>query len=676
MKLLNFTIIKLTLCLIIGILLAEYIGIPLNVSLYLALALWVGVAVLFILVRQQTQKHIWFGLLTYLSAISIGILVYNLHDQQQFKRHYSQFITEGHYEQATLNIRERLKPGVFNDKYIVDILEVNHKKAKGKVLLNIKKDSTREPYKVDDVIWTSADFKTLANPLNPNQFDYRNFLRKQYVHHQIFSDRSSLLTLRSKRYTLFGYADALRSEINTKLKAYHFKPEELAIINALILGQRQDMSKTIYDSYTDAGAIHILAVSGLHVGLILMLLTIGLKPLEQLKNGKLIKTILIIILLWSFAVVAGLSASVTRAVTMFSIVAIALHFKRPTNIYNTLAISMFVLLLFKPMFVFDVGFQLSYVAVFAIVTIQPLLYRLWKPKWKWTDYLWQILTVTVAAQFGVAPLSLYYFHQFPSLFFISNLAIIPILGVILGLGLIIIVLALVNVLPQFLADAYGVIISAMNAVMAWVSQQEQFLFRNVPLDAIQVFACYACILSCIVWYIKPSFRRLVVVLISVLFLQGSWMFTSHKHSDDAFIVFHKTKQTLIGQKSRTALNVVHNFDSLTFAKDKILSNFKVGNFMTSQTVDSLKSVYRFRGKTLLVIDSMGIYNVQRFTPQVILLRNSPRINLNRLIDTIHPEIIVADGSNYKSYLARWRATCSKRKLPYHQTDDKGAFILR
>ena len=228
-----------------------------------------------------------------------------------------------------------------------------------------------------------------------------------------------------------------------------------------MLGQRQDISKEIYNSYTQAGAIHILAVSGLHVGIILLLLNFIFKPLIYFKNGNYIKLIVIVLILWSYAVIAGLSASVVRAVTMFTAVAIGMHLKRPTNVYNTLTISAFFLLLFKPMFLFDVGFQLSYLAVLAIVIIQPMLEKLWKPKFKLIDFFWKIFTVTIAAQFGIIPVSLYYFHQFPGLFFLSNLVIIPCLGFILGFGILIIILGLLNLLPNFLASTFGFVICSL-----------------------------------------------------------------------------------------------------------------------------------------------------------------------------------------------------------------------
>ncbi|TXE18900.1 ComEC/Rec2 family competence protein [Psychroserpens burtonensis] len=678
MKLLNFTIIKLTCCVIMGILIAEYLRVPLLISIYTSLILVCLLAVLFLISRNNLHKTIWFGLITILTMTSLGVLIYNTHDQSNFKNHYSWHISEEKLNETPVvfKIRERLKSGNYNDKYIIDILKVNGEKVNGKSLLNIKKDSANRLHKIDDVLLMNAIFRVVNKPTNPNQFDYGKYLGKQYVYHQLFTENTSVLTLKSERSSIFGYADAIRTHINEKLENYNFKPEELAIINALILGQRQDMSKDIYDSYTGAGAIHILAVSGLHVGLILLLLTIGLRPIERIKNGKTIKVVLILILLWLFAIVAGLSASVTRAVTMFSIVAIAMHMKRPTNIFNTLAISMFVLLLVKPMFLFDVGFQLSYVAVLAIVSLQPLLYKLWKPKWKLIDYFWQILTVTVAAQFGVVPLSLYYFHQFPSLFFISNLAIIPFLGMILGLGILIIILAVLNALPQFFADLYGSIISGMNTVVTWVSQQEAFLFKNISINELQVFACYLLIITLAFWYKKPNFKRLAFALISILCLQSAWLFTDYQNSNNEFIIFHKSRKTLIAKKIKSTLHTAHNLDSISWSKDRVITNFNVGNFITTNTLDTLKSVYIFQDKTILIIDSLGVYAVKSFKPDYVLLRNSPRINIDRMIDSIQPKYIIADGSNYTSYVNRWEQTCIKRKLPFHHTSKKGAFIIK
>lgn len=678
MKLLNFTILKLTLCLSVGILVAHFISIPLNVSLYLTFLLLAVFSIVFFVSKNQLKKTIWFGCVTFMTTISLGIFIYNIHNQQNHKHHYSKYISVGDKTEniITFRIREKLKPGVFHNKYIIDILKINDQKVSGKSLLNVAIDSTQSSYKVDDVFMTSTAFKEVTHPLNPNQFDYKNYLEKQYVYHQLFTEKHSLIGSTPNKHTLFGYADQLRETINIKLRPYPFKPDELAIINALLLGQRQDISEEIYNSYINAGAVHILAVSGLHVGIVLLLLNFAFKPIEYIKHGKAIKVVLILLILWGFAIIAGLSASVTRAVTMFSIVAIAMNWKRPTNIYNTLAISIFILLLFKPMFLFDVGFQLSYLAVLGIVAIQPLLYKLWKPPLKPLDFFWKIFTVTIAAQFGIVPISLFYFHQFPGLFFISNLAIIPCLGLILAYGIIVILLALLNILPEIVATFYGQIISTMNRIVNWVSKQEQFLLTDIPLTILQVFAWYILIITLLNFCKHRTISNLKLTLISILLLQGVFIYNNYTHSTSEFIIFHKNRFTVIGQKNSDELKVHHNMDSLAMNHDHVIKNFKIGNFIAQTEEDAIQAVYQINNKKLLVIDSLGVYKVKSFKPNFVLLRNSPKINLNRLIDSLQPELIIADGSNYKSYVANWKNTCTKQKLPFHSTGEKGAFIMR
>lgn len=677
MKLLNFTIIKLTICLIIGILIAYFTNVSLTYSLNASAFLLLVLLIFYLIAIKQFTKTVWFGFLAFLTTISIGILITNLHNQQHFKNHYSQkiLIENSSDQSVTFRIKAVLKPSLYHNKYIVDILKVEGKSVSGKLLLNIQKDSLHKSLKVDEIFITTTPLENIKAPLNPNQFDYKHYLEKQYIYHQLYTENQKLFKVSSNKHTLFGFSDALRETINLKLGTFDIKPDELAIINALLLGQRQDISKATYNNYTNAGAIHILAVSGLHVGIILLLLSYVLKPIEYFKHGLLIKTVLLVILLWGFALIAGLSASVTRAVTMFSIVAIAVNLKRATNIYNTLAISMFVLLLFKPMFLFDVGFQLSYLAVFGIVWTQPLLYKIWKPKYRILDFFWKVFTVTLAAQIGVIPISLFYFHQFPGLFFISNLAIIPVLGIILGFGILVIVLALLNLLPEFLAQFYGTIISWMNNLIAWVAQQEQFLFKDIFFGILQLFVAYFFIIASILFLKKKNTIRLQLILVSIVLIQAAFIYNKYETANNAFIIFNKSRFTLIGQKNNNSILVTHNFDSITSLKDKTITNYMVANYIKKRTDNQINDIYKIDEKLLLIIDSLGVYNTKTFKPEYVLLRNSPKINLTRLIDSLNPKLIIADGSNYKSYVARWSKTCINKKLPFHQTSEKGAFII-
>ncbi|MBF8148556.1 ComEC family competence protein [Winogradskyella sp. F6397] len=676
MKLLNFTIIKLTICLVLGILLAHYLKLDFHVVLCLTIALVFALGVYWLILRSKINRAPYFGILACCCMIGVGMTSYNIQDEKLRPHHYTHLNASENYNSIVFQIEERLKPDAYNDKYIVAITSFNDKEAIGRLLINIKRDSISKPIYVDDIFFTSSELKVIQKPLNPHQFDYGKYLEMQQVYHQLYLNSTNILLLSDSKRTIYGYADALRTKINLKLVEAGFTGDALSIMNALLLGQRQTIDKTVYDNYVNSGTIHILAVSGLHVGIILIILNVIFKPLLRLKYGHFIRPIILVALLWSFAVIAGLRPSVTRAVTMFSVISIAMHLKRRTNIYNTLIISAFLILLFKPAFLFAVGFQMSYLAVLGIVTIQPIFYKLWKPKYWIIDKPWQIFTVTLAAQIGVVPISLFYFHQFPGLFFISNLVVIPFLGLILGLGILVIVLALLNVIPNFLVITYSFIIDCLNGFIAWVAQFENFLFRDIPFTILQVVATYAIIMALVQAYKFRNFKWIALSLIAIIGLQGVYFYNKHQTQNDAFIIFNKSRYSIIGKKQNEKLMLYHNYDFKKLKSDYTITNYKVGEAIDTITLDSLQSVYAFKNKVILEIDSLAVYKEVTFRPHYILLRNSPRLNLNRVIDSLKPELIIADASNYKSYLKRWKETCEHKKIPFHQTNEKGAFIIK
>ena len=672
----KFTIIKLTLFLVLGILLGYFLDVSLTLSFSLNLISVLCLTLLFILNRFGFKLKTLFGLLTYLTFICIGLLAVCIHNPMNHQDHYSNlFKSELNSDQPiTFKVKEVLKSGNYYDKYVIDFINIDGNIVTGKSLLNVQKDSTQKSLRIDDIVFSKTIIKDLIPPLNPHQFNYKEYLKKQYIYHQIFLKNDELMVINQSNRSIYGFASELRETINQKLKPYNFKPDELAIINALLLGQRQDISEETYNNYANAGAIHILAVSGLHVGIILLILNFLFRPIGLMPYGPYIKTLLIIILLWCFAIVAGLSPSVMRAVTMFSIVAIGLNFKRATNIYNTLAISMFILLLFKPTFLFEVGFQLSYLAVFSIVWIQPLIFRLWNPKFYVVNKLWQILSVTIAAQFGVLPLSLYYFHQFPGLFFISNLVIIPFLGLILGLGILIILLSFLNILPNILAISFGRLIGVMNDFVGFISRQEEFLFKHISFGILFVISSYLLIIATVKLFKKRSYKSVIFALMSIAIFISVLIFNTYENATNEFLIFHKSRFSIIGIKHNRNLTLHHNLKSDNYTDEKLLVNYKIGNSIKNIEQDTIRSLYKINEELLLVVDSIGVYKTS-FKPDYVMLRNSPKINLNRLIDHLQPRMIIADGSNYKSYQERWFKTCVKKEIPFHQTSKKGAYIM-
>ncbi len=638
------------------------------------LAILFVVFLLLLALLHYYKKKFTFGLLTLIFFVFMGVSSVFTQDDRNYKSYYNFFVSKDFT--TVLTIYKILKPGNYYHKYEAEVSQINKKKTIGRILLNIQKDSLQENLKVDDRIFLKPAFKELIPPLNPHQFSYKEYLAKQGIYRQVSVNNQQFKVIDKRFFSLIGFSARFRSKIQQSLKKYNFKQDEYAVISALLLGQRQDISKELIEDYSRAGAIHILAVSGLHIGVILLLLNLLFKKLNKTRKGTIFKAILIITLLWIFAFIAGLSASVVRAVAMFTFVAVGQSFKRKRIVEHSLIASMFFLLLIKPVFLFNVGFQLSYLAVFGIVWVQPLLYNLWKPKLNFLDKGWRLFTVSVAAQVGILPISLFYFHQFPSLFILSNLVIIPFLSIILLGGIIVMLLAVIGILPQFLADAYGFIISLMNRFISWVSHQEDFLFRELSMSFLQMIFWYVVIMLIFRFFIKKRPKRLILALISIIFIQLLYVFDDfQKNNKQEFIVFHKSRKSVLGVRNGTKFTVLHDLDSAKIQQEKLLISYRIGAGIQSKYVTKTPNVFQFNNETILRIDSLGVYQINQLKNPIVLLQYSPKINLKRLLYILKPSQIIADGTNYKSYINRWKETCKKQKTPFHYTGKNGVYIL-
>lgn len=669
MHLLNFIPIKLTLFLILGILFGHYLNLGIQLPIILTAILFGFLSYLF--VKKTSRNSISFGLTSLLATVCIGVLAISLWKPKNQNHHYTHQNLEKSYTWK-FKIREVLKSSSYSDRYIAEILSADEKNITGKILLSFNTDNLIQKLHVDDELIAFDILSEVNTPLNPHQFDYKNYLEGLGIYHQLRLHETNHFLAKNKSKTIYGIAAALRIKITAKLKQADFDSDQLGIIQALLLGQRNDISEATYIDYKNAGAVHILAVSGLHIGILLLLLQFLLQPIEKLPKGKTIKLLVIVTLLWCFALLAGFSASIIRAVSMFSFVAYALYLNRPSNTFNILALSMFfILLVINPMLLFQAGFQMSYAAVFSIVWIYPFLQKLWLPKNRILKKVWQLLSVSIAAQLGVLPISLFYFHQFPGLFFVSNLLVVPFLGLILGMGILVIALALCNYLPDFLVRWYNALIGLMNKVIAWVAQQEAFVFKNISFDFVQLLLSYLIIITFIMVFTKTTFKRVSMLLFTVIGFQ-IWLYfvgySSNQKQD--LLIAHRTKNSIIIQQIGNSLAVIAK-DTTTIKR--IVTNYQVAKRIETISYSKIKNSYTFNDETILMIDSLGVYFNQN--RDYILLSQSPKINLERMIDSVNPKQIIADGSNYHSYINRWRKTCLKRKLPFHYTGEKGAYYF-
>lgn len=627
--------------------------------------------------KKLLFQDVFFGISVISLFIFLGVFAVSLRLPQHNPAHYinSPFTNSKTPTILRGEVVEILKPGAFQDKYIVQAIELNGESVTGKILFNISRDSLVPALKIGDRIAAGAAITKINTPLNPYQFNYSDYMANLGVLRQMNASGNEVIILGKSRRSIRGIAGEIRNRIISGLREKNFKQEELAIIQALLLGQRQEISQEIYSNYSAAGVIHILAVSGLHVGIILLLLNRVLKPLERIRFGKVLKTILLFLLLWGFAIMAGLSPSVVRAVSMFSFVAVGMQLNRRTSVLNTLFMSLLVLLLINPYFITQVGFQLSYMAVFSIVLIQPHVYKLYKGNSRIVKYFWGILSVTLAAQIGVLPLSLFYFHHFPGLFFLSNLVILPFLGLILGLGILIMILSWFRLLPEVLAEGFGFIISTLNNFVGWAASNEEFIFQNIGFTLLLCITSYLVVFALILLLKDFKFKTIVFFLVAIIVFQSSLLYEHSTEVEEEILVFHKNRNSVIGFKEGRNLSLAHDLEEnpigYSFIKDYITEkNIKI---IHKRETGNLYDIY---GKTLLKIDSAGITEIPGLEAELLLLTNSPRINLDRVLDQNNVQLVIADGSNYPSAVARWKETALKRKLPFHATGEKGAFILK
>jgi competence protein ComEC len=361
---------------------------------------------------------------------------------------------------------------------------------------------------------------------------------------------------------------------------------------------------------------------------------------------------------------------------MFSFVAIGMYLKRSTNIFHTLLVSMLLILLFQPSFLFDVGFQLSYVALFFILWLQPLLAQLWQPKNKIINYFWEILTVSFAAQIGAFPLSIYYFHQFPGLFFVTNLVVIPFLSIIMALGVLVMVLAAFDYVPFYLAKSLEWSIYILNKIIHSVASVEKFIIQDIPFNWFLLMSSDLLIIATIIWFKKPSFPKLTFVLISIIMLQLTYFGTHLSiQNQKELVIFNTMKKTLIAERIGENVTLFTNESLLKkVAKDKTIKFYLMGNFSHLKTTKKLQNLLYFNENTILVLDSLGAYP-QNSNPNILVLTQSPRINLERIVENKKPKIIIADATNFKTYIKLWKATCIKQKIPFHATGEKGFYRL-
>ncbi|MBO4655361.1 MAG: ComEC/Rec2 family competence protein [Bacteroidales bacterium] len=400
-----------------------------------------------------------------------------------------------------------------NQNFVVKIIEPPIQKAKSiktttiieqtvdgsivkqKAVLYFGKDSLRQPM-FGDVVLIHAKIKEIENSKNPYVFDYKKYMQRKGIFYTAYVPASGwqkigqfhVNPIKEKAHQIQHYFSQIFANAG-------MNGDEYSIITAILLGNDETMDPTLKASYASAGVSHILCVSGMHVGVIFMILNFLLQPLEYSRPLRLLKAVLLMLFIWVYACITGLSPSVTRAATMFSFVTIGNMLRRNTNIFHSLFASLFILLIINPLLIFEIGFQLSYAAVFGIVIFQQKLVALWEPKRKIINYFWNLITVSVAAQLATFPLSVYTFGQFPNYFLLANLSVISLSFLVVVSGVCLLAVSFIPIVSSWIAWLLTHEIRLMNFLIQSIEKLPGAVTENISISWGQMLLIYLCIIA-------------------------------------------------------------------------------------------------------------------------------------------------------------------------------------
>ncbi|MBC8986952.1 ComEC/Rec2 family competence protein [Pedobacter sp. N36a] len=392
------------------------------------------------------------------------------------------------------------------------------KTASGKMMTAVKLN-LKQPLAINygDELLMPASFTQINPSFHSAEFDYQGWLAAQNIRHQSFLLQNQVMKLGlNSGNWLFKYAIALRTKQVERYKALLQDNAAVALASTLILGYRADLSKETFAVYSKTGTIHALSVSGMHVGLIYLILNYILAFLNQKKNWQYMKLFLILGLLWFYALLTGCTPSVLRSVIMISIYLVGKTYSRPANKYNILSFAAFAMLLHDPFLIWDVGFQLSFLAVFGLLYLQPKLQDCWPIQNKWASKLWGMISMSLAAQLFTFPLSIYYFHQFPFLFLLSNLFILIPITLLMYFGILVLIPGL-----DFLTPIVSWLIQFNNAGLQYLAAIPYSSLSGIWISKIELWLLSIFLALGIMALVKGSSKLLITAFAFFLPLQFS-----------------------------------------------------------------------------------------------------------------------------------------------------------
>jgi competence protein ComEC len=574
-------------------------------------------------------------------------------------------------------------------------------KAEGHILTYFAKDSTLKPPAEGSLIVFSGDIQEISPPQNPGGFDYRKYMANNNVYHQVYLNNISWKILENPHgFSITRIAHQVSRKFVSILSNNGLKGQEFAVASALILGQNDMLDNETLQAYSGSGVTHILSVSGLHVGVIFIVINFLLGFMKKEGRQLFIKTFLILLTIWAYALLTGMSPPVMRSAAMFTFISLGNASKRNVHIINSLSVSAFMLLLINPLMISNIGFQLSYLAIVGIVFINKPIADLWNPKTKIANEIWGLIAVSLAAQIATAPLTMLYFHQFPAYFIPANLVAIPLSFLAIYAGLSVLVTSAIPVISNFLGLITNFLLFILNYSVSFIEHLPHSVLKITSIFTPEMILLYLILVSIILLFTYKKKSMIYISLFFILLVSASFTQTELKRQRQQKIIFYSTgKQSSVGfingkqqilmadsvllrdkKASKFQLDgakyLYGTLDTKAVAMDTITGYFQQlpAEFYPLR---SLGNNFLYRDKRIAIIDSIPkrVGECKKLSVDFLVIRNNPKLRINDLKQLYLPGIIIIDGSNSFYKTDKWMTDSQKAGIKAYSIKKEGAFVV-
>ncbi len=673
--------------LVLGVLAGFYFQASLIILSIIAFSL-VLIASSFYLIKNKISTWLILakGIFIHCLLVWLGATLVWLHTSINQPSYYGNAINDSSMLLVTLNENPIEKDNSYQAEATISKVFEQEKAAQktGKLIIYFSKDTQVSQLKYGDELIINGQLQAIKNAGNPGSFNYKRFAAFHGWQHTVY--------LKSNQYKSTGVnngrwwkkqANTIRTYIiNTLRKQLSQDENVLAIAQALIIGYKADLDKDLVQAYSNTGIVHIIAISGMHLGMIYVLLQFLFNTLPFTRNKKK-QTLPIILLLWIFAILTGGSASVLRSAIMFTCIIIGKnYFKKPSS-YNGLAISAFILLCINPFYLWDVGFQMSYLAVGGIIWLQRPIYNLWFTKNKMLDKIWSMASVTLAAQLVTFPLSILYFHQFPTTFLFVNILVLPLAAVALYSGVVLLLLSFIPIVAKGIGLLLFYAIKLMNGIVSYFNSFSWSVLDGISMTWYSTLFLYVAMFLIASALLRKSKSFLFVGLFSLLLFAVSNSITQITHlQQQKIIVYNASKYTAVDIIDR---NKYLFYGDTLFKQDAVFRNFHLkpsridlhANNEVSQMANCIltKNSILYNDVLVYIADSSSKFlpSMEKIPVQILLItKKSP--SLTQLVENFSPAIVVCNGTNSLWKTAKYKQEAEALHLRFHSTATDGAYV--